>query len=241
MTYSHQQLTEFLKGGRKKYMRPLYDRRLYVRRANKFMSGGDLEIYAEYNPTQPYIIIHPDDTMTIQAQAATTAWGGSWIPLRGYSTRFTLQRYAGIEVIVRNFQPYIIERDAGRTPSKIQGCRTCRQTGKVDLHCYPETCWNYDSGSKSCRIHGEIPEESIRAAWRNYHQIACQHNEYYSHRVPKGQVCPKCNGTKKAEYGLNQIKIPWDGSPLKVKDGNILKQPLTELERMVASHVGPTT
>jgi hypothetical protein len=39
------------------------------------------------------------------------------------------------------------------------------------------------------------------------------------------------------EYGNNLISIAWDGSPIRLKDGNLVKQPPTELERRIASYV----
>lgn len=242
MTYSYAFWTDYLAKGRKKYERTLYDRGYYIRRANRFKQGGDYEIYQKYDPSCALVTIHPDDTFTINSQPSTYSWGGGYTPLMFYSNRLTVQRYAGVEVVVRKRVLQIIERDAQRKPVKLQGCRECKQTGKTDLYCYPSHCWNISTnlvGKPKCEDHPDF-DLSLLSPNKRWHYVPCEHGKHDMHVVPRGGTCGFCNGAKKREYGGQIIMVPWDGSPIRVQNGNIYKQPLTELERMVAAYAGPT-
>jgi len=230
----------YLANGRKKYERTLYDRGLRIKYSNKFKRGGDIEIVIPWLNNYPIITIHPDDTMTISGEQTTTHWGGSFSPLKAQSTRYTLWKYCGIEVVQRNFQFRLFEVDAPLTPVKIQGCRTCTKTGRVDGWCNGVTCWDVDQITGMCPKHPDVSLSDFEKQ-RGRHMLLCEHNEKTSHKVPRGYECYSCKGTGKRDYGSKRVSLLWDGSPVKVKDRKIYKQPLTDLERIVAEYVGPTS
>lgn len=238
MVKTHADWLSYLARGHKKYERTLYDRGYRIRRANKFKQNGDLQIYTKWMPSLNLVTIHTDDTITIDG-SATMAWGSypTPNPLGYYSNRLTIMRYAGISLFVKNFELKIREENAGLTPTKIQGCRQCKQTGLQDMWCYPSTCYDpipTQDGKWICPTHPGV-------GVNRWHRVPCPHNNDKNHMIKDGTDCYYCQGTKKRDYGSKFISIPWDGSPLKVKDGKIYRQPLTELERIVASYVGPTT
>lgn len=241
MSHTYAEWQTYLSRGRKKYERTLYDRGFRVQYANKYNRYGDIQIVVPWANNHPLITIHPDDTMTLEAGLVTTTWGGSWDMLRAYSVRFTIQRYADIEVVQRNFKFHLYELNGGLTPQKIQGCRTCKQSGKVDSWCHSPSCWNGNiiDNKFVCPDHPNAVQHNMHTKW---HSLPCEHGieNQRGHTITKGQVCYYCNGTGKRDYGSKRISLLWDGSPLKVKDGNIVRKPLTDLERIVASYVGPT-
>ena len=242
MTYrmkSHADWEIYLANGRKKYERTLYDRGLRIKYANKFKRGGDIQVVIPWLNNFPIVTIHSDDTMTLLGEQTVTQWGGVYNPLAAQSTRYTLWKYAGIEVVQRNFQFKLYEVDAALTPVKIQGCRICKQTGRVDGWCNGNTCWNVNDNTGMCSQH---PELTLSAPEKEYgrHMMLCEHNQLRSHKVIRGYECYSCSGTGKRDYGSKRVSLLWDGSPIKVKDRNIYKQPLTDLERIVASYAGPT-
>lgn len=232
----------FLANGRKKYERPLYDRGLRIQHANKFKRGGEIQIVIPWLNRYPLITVHPDDTMTIQSEPAPNTWGGMYNPIRSYSTRYTLWKYAGIEVVQRNFEFRLFEIDAPTTPPKIQGCRMCKQSGRLDGYCHPSTCWNGDTneqGVYSCPDHPDLPGNL--PGHKRWHYLECAHGQLQGHDIPKGQECYSCNGVGKRDYGSKRVSLLWDGSPLKVKNQKIVMQNQTDLERIVASYAGPTS
>ena len=235
----------YLAGGRKKYERTLYDRGWRVRYANKYNRNGDIEITCPWWSSQDAVItIHPDDTKTIDASfQVNTSWGGTFDPLRAYSVRFSIYKYTGIEVVQRNYKYRIFEVDAGYTPPKIQKCRQCKGSGLADTFCTVHYCYHQTSSTPLgyiCEEHGVIDPQHVtgRGSW---HIMPCSHNSYKNHTIPKDRTCYYCSGSGKRDYGSKRISLAWDGSPLKVKDGKIVRQPLTDLERIVESYVGPTT
>jgi hypothetical protein len=244
MTYRLQEYANwenYLANGRKKYERTLYDRGLRIKHANKFKRGGDIEIVIPWLNNYPIITIHPDDTMTIQSEDATNIWGGTYNPMRSYSTRYTLWKYAGIEVVQRNFQYRLFEFDGPLKPPKIQGCRMCKQVGMIDGYCHPSTCWNGQVDKKGVYVCLDHPVTDNLPNHKRWHYLECSHGELQGHTIPKGQECYSCNGVGKRDYGSQRVSLLWDGSPIRVKDRKIYKQPLTDLERIVASYAGPTT
>ena len=239
--YTFDDWQTYLANGRKKYERTLYDRGYRIRYTNKFNKQSDIQIVLPWANNHPVITIHSDNTKTLFAPIVLTHWGSSYPLLRSQSVRYTIQKYAGIDVVQRNYSYRIYEKDAKLTPSKIQGCRRCSQTGFIDGYCSPPTCFdgNRDDNSVfSCPIHPEAVERSSYVSW---HYAECQHGSAIGHMVKRAQQCYSCNGTKKRDYGNKKVSVPWDGSPIKVQDGNIVKKPLTDLERIVASYAGPTS
>jgi len=231
----------YLANGRKKYERTLYDRGYRIQYANKFNKSSDIQIVMPWISNYPLITIHPDNTRTLESPGIVgTAWGGSWHPLRSYSVRFTIYKYTGVEVVQRNFKFKLYEKDAKLTPTKIQGCRTCSQTGRIDGWCNSTACWQIDSETKNCSVHIdlELTEADIQ---RGRHLLPCEHGNLTGHTVKRGQQCYSCSGTGKRDYGNKRVSLPWDGSPIKIENGNIVKKPLTDLERIVAAYAGPTS
>jgi hypothetical protein len=55
--------------------------------------------------------------------------------------------------------------------------------------------------------------------------------------VERNRECHYCNGTGKQDYGSKLISMVWDGSPLKLKDGSLVKREPTELEKRIAAYV----
>ena len=231
----------YIANGRKKYERTLYDRGYRIQYANKFNKSGDIQIVMPWVSNYPLITIHPDNTRTLQSPGAvTTAWGGTWHPLRAYSVRFTIYKYTGIEVVQRNFQFKLYEQDAKLTPTKIQGCRMCSQTGLIDGWCNTNACWDVDSETKTCPAHMEVKLSEMDIQ-RGRHILLCEHGSGQGHTVKRRDQCYSCSGTGKRDYGNKRVSLAWDGSPIKVENGNIVRKPLTDLERIVAAYAGPTS
>jgi hypothetical protein len=216
----------YLSGGHKKWDRPLYVRGLRVQSRSK-----DIAIVDKWSGFEP-ILFHPDDTLTIQApQSVLTNWGGSWNPLRSQSVRRNIREFSGLQgLFQKEGVVYITTQDALRTPSKIQKCRGCHGLGLVDSWCSPPYCRN----SFPCAEHPEWKPDSNRSYW---HMGKCPHGQSDNHSVPKSRECYSCQGVGLREYGNNLISIAWDGSPIRLKDGNLVKQPPTELEKRIAAYV----
>jgi len=235
-TYAEWQ--DYLANGRSKWDRTLYDgQRNRIRYANKWGRTGDIEIVNQWTNYYPVITIHVDDTMTIKGGQVSTHWGGSFNALDSQSIRYTIWKYAGIQVNRRDFKFYITERDAATKPGKLMGCRQCSSSGLMDSWCNPQMCGNVitlPDGSITCPTH---PDATNLATWRNWHGSPCIHGDATGHNLKRGQTCYYCNGTKQRLYGERKISVLWDGSPIRVQNGNIYKQPLTQLERMLADHV----
>ena len=238
--YTYADWQKYLADGRKKYVRPLYSSRGWViQYANKFSKQSDIQITGKWLNNHPIITIHPDNTKTLSApQNVQTAWGGSWNPLRSHNVRYSIWKFTEIRVVQRDWKHYIIEKNAKLTPIKIQGCRTCKQTGAVDSWCTPISCWDIVEvdGGFSCPTH---PNLNLKTSRR--HLIPCSHGNQIGHTIKGGRQCYACNGTKKYAYGGKKVSVLWDGSPIRVQEGNIYKQPLTDLERIVAAYAGPTS
>lgn len=233
---------DYIAGGRKKYERTLYDRGYRIQYANKFNKSSDIQIVMPWINNYPLITIHPDDTQTIQSPGTVvTSWGGTWQPLNAYSVRFTIYKYTGIEVVQRNFKFKLYEQNAKLTLPKIQGCRMCRQSGKVDSYCHPPTCWEGDVNETGVYVCPDHPGAVQINRYSRWHSMPCEHGQTQGHNIPKGQECYSCNGVGKRDYGSKRVSLAWDGSPIKVENGNIVRKPLTDLERIVAAYAGPTS
>ena len=235
--FTYQLATDYLREGRKKYVRPLYDRSLYIWKEDRWSSTSNICI--GWQSWQPMIILHSDGTTTIQAEVSTS-WGGTANLTHSNSAKLTFARYAGIHsMYVRNHKAYVVDRDFTRSPSKIKTCRICSGSGRVDDYCYPSRCNETMKGNK-CEVHGEINEKDIMSYGSyGWHYEACEHGKTNGHTVYKARTCFQCNGTKKFDYGNKPIALQWDGSPLRLRDGNVIKKAATLLERMVANYVEP--
>lgn len=223
----------WLAGGRKKNDRPMYwhGMRLQTR-------GNDIAAYSQWLQTD-LALYHPDNSMTIQAPTVSSHWG-TWDSLKSQGVRYALTAISGVfNIYQKDYKHYVVPRDAVVSPSKIQGCRTCASSGKVDWYCSPTNCWDVvtnESGKRVCPTH---PEATVNM-YRTWHHADCEHGKQ-GHVLYKVAQCWYCAGSGKREYGLKRIPIKWDGSPLRLKDGKLFVRELTELEKRIASYVKPIT
>jgi hypothetical protein len=222
---NYDEAKSYLAGGRKKWDRPMYMRGLRLQQR-----GKDIAIADKWFGFDP-IVFHPDGTLTIQAPPnSTTRWGGTWNPLRSQSVRRNIKDFSGLkDIFQRDGVVYIVETDAAIKPPKIQNCRSCRGVGKVDYTCWPDYCHK----AIPCEDHPEI------TGARYWHYGTCEHGNKDKHDIPRGRPCYNCKGNGKKDYGSQFIRIAWDGSPIKIHRGNIVKQAPTELEKAIAAYVKP--
>ena len=250
MTYrmqSYDYWDNYLKGGRKKYMRPLYEYGMVIEKANKFQApGGDFNIYAKWAHSFPFIVVHNDDSFTLQSDTINSFWGGSFDIFKSQGIRYRMWKYTGITVFQKNFKVRVIEGDPQLTPSKIQRCRGCKGSGLMDGWCNSHRCYQgefYNAGGLSvyaCSNHPDADEPS--SSYSKAHATVCEHGQTQSHEVPRSHQCWGCNGAGKRDYGNKPVSLLWDGSPLRVKDRKIVSatmpslQPMSELERMLQTN-----
>ena len=212
----------YLSEGRKKWERPLYMRGLRL-----VKSGSDIKVvdrWAQFTP----VTYHADGTVTIEAPQSTNT---RWNPLRSQTVRYNILQFSGIQRIYqKNFNCNLVFQDAVLTPPKIQGCRTCKQTGFIDAWCGTYSCYK----ELPCDEHPEAVKVNEYSRW---HQYACEHAVIGGHMVKRGQECYSCGGTRKRDYGSKLISMVWDGSPIKLKEGKLLKKEPTELEKRIAAYV----
>ena len=221
----------WIKGGRGKGV----DRTLYYRGMRLQARKGGL--YAVHLPWGNIDIatIDKDDVLTIQAPTINTGWG-SWNSLKSQGIRYSLIQVAGVyNIYQKNYKHYIVEKDFARTPTKLQGCRTCSSTGLVDKWCSNAICYDGD-GEDGCPTH---PGAIYRNPLSQWHTAPCEHNIDMGHTIKRGQQCFYCGGAKKRNYGGKPVSLMWDGSPLRIKDGKIIKKALSELEKAMAAYVQP--
>jgi hypothetical protein len=232
--------SSFLSKGRKKYERPLYDRGLRIWKENRWDPDSSINIGWNYGGNaSKFVTYHKNGITTISGETQRTHFGSTWSPLRSHSVRLTIYRYAGVQIHQRNFKFYLQENSAPLTPPKIQGCRTCKQSGLMDSWCLPKTCYDsrYEDGVMVCETHPDIKDLG-NVRWRSYHHMPCEHDRSDGHIVKQGQQCYYCKGTKKRDYGSKPFRTLWDGSPLQLRNGLIIKTTAaTLLERIMTDHV----
>ena len=217
----YQEAKDYLAGGRKKYDRPMYWRYMRMRETRE----GGIALYTPWL-NQDVVKYNPDDTLTIQLPSVRTGWG-YYNTKSSQSLRAVLATVGGFnDIRLKNGVLQLYPRAVSFTAPKVQGCRQCKQTGLVDMYCSPRYCY----GTGQC---GE--QNCVNT--NNWHRMPCAHGNMDHHNVPRGTTCIWCNGTRKRDYGSKIVTIPWDGSPLRVKDGEIVKTPLTELEKALAAYV----
>ena len=249
MTYkmhSYDFWSTYLAGGRKKYMRPLYEYGMIIEKENKWQAaGGDLQIKARWAGNLPFITVHNDDSFTLQGGTVSNVWGGSYDILKSQGVRYRMWKYTGLHVFQKNYKIHVLPADHGYTPSKIQGCRRCAQTGKVDGWCSALACWDgiwqEENGVKtwSCSTHPKAVRLDNNY-YKSWHENLCPHGFDKSHPTKRTDLCYSCAGSGKRDYGNKSISLLWDGSPLRVKDQNIVPVTgpgLNNLERLVAQYV----
>jgi len=245
MSYTYQHMSDFLNGGRKKYERPAYDRGLRVWKENQWAHNTDIHIGWTFSGKLPFVTWHADGTTTIHGHSNNRLNYHGWSPLGSQSVRLTIRRYAGISVYQRDFKFYLEEDGAPLTPPKIQGCRSCKQSGLVDGWCNSTTCWNgefyqINSGQSvfACPEHPDA-EQPYPSSYYRYHKILCEHGSLDNHSTPKTQQCYYCKGSGKRDYGSKPLRTLWSGQPLRLRDGKIIQTKASQslLERMMADVV----
>lgn len=174
---------------------------------------------------------HSDGTSILEVPSHTPYGHG---PLRSQGTRRLICTLANFtNVFQKQGKIYVTEQDYKLSPSKIQGCRSCKSTGKMDTTCYPDTCYQ-GRGHAECPDHpGAIPQR------HGFHMVPCEHGKDSYHTLYNAITCYYCNGTRKREYGLKPISFMWDGSPIRIKKGNLVKREPSELEKRIAAYVNP--
>ena len=180
---------------------------------------------------------YADGTMTIELPTVTSKWSSNYqySSLHSQGHRRIARVLSGVkDIYIRKGVGYILEQDHKFTPSKVTKCRMCSGTGKQDSNCYPNYCqrgW----GKAVCPDH---PNEVLsRGGW---HHIPCEHGHISSHVIPNDRTCYQCNSTGKFDYGNKPIALMWDGSPIRIKDGNLYRREPSELEKRIAAYVNPS-
>lgn len=218
----------YMSNGRKTWDRPMYVRGLRLQ-----YRGKDIAVVDNWYKCDP-ILFHSDGTLTIQApQSIPNNWGGTWNPLRSQGFRRNFKDFSGLQGMYQKAgQIYITTQSALRSPSKIQKCRGCHGLGLVDSWCSPPYC----NTNFPCSEHPEWKPLMVSHNY-NWHYGNCPHGNTDSHSVPNSRECYGCNGVGMREYGNKLISMVWDGSPIRLRDGNIVMQPPTELEKRIAAYV----
>ena len=57
----------------------------------------------------------------------------------------------------------------------------------------------------------------------------------------RAHECYYCGGTGKRDYGSKLISLQWDGFPVRLREGKVIKQEPTELEKRIANYVKPNS
>lgn len=199
---TYDEARNWLQGGRNKNNRPLYTIGLRLVR----LTGGDIGVvvpWLYHAQTNPIVTFHPNGQVTITAENGL---------LRSQSVRRVIKWYGSLtDLYQKNFNHYIVQQDYQTKPQKIQRCRQCKGSGKVDAWC---------------------------GIFR-WHTSPCQHGETQSHYVSQGQQCYTCGGVGKRDYGSQPIAMLWDGSPLRLIGGNLVNNKPTDLEKAIAAYVNP--
>lgn len=162
----------------------------------------------------------------------TTSWGGTFSPLRSQGLRYMLRLISGVDnIYIRNGVSYLLPRNAPRTPTKIQGCRTCKSSGKLNEVCHPRNCYS-GRGSSTCHQHPDAVLDSY-----GWHMVECEHGKLNQHTMYNARECWACSGAGRRNYGNNPIALVWDGSPIRIKNGELVKKEPSELEKRIAAYV----
>lgn len=157
--------------------------------------------------------LHRDGTTTIQAPTAVGWRGTAFKSLNVYNVRRLLTCISSFERIYqKNWKHYIVEHDAPRSPIKLKLCRNCKGSGKQDGYCYDGTA-------------NELCEHGMD----NYHRTIKSHNCWY------------CGGVGQRDYGSRPMKMEWDGSPIRIQNGKLVRRKPTLLEMSIANHVVTTS
>jgi len=218
----------WLQGGKKKTERPLY-----TRGARLFRRADHIAVALGWAHSHDVVLFHPDGTTTIQALSS----GNHWNPLWSQGVRAIIRDFSGVhDVHQRKNRWYIVEANPSRTPPKIQGCRVCKSSGLVDVQCWgPRSCYN----EMPCEDHPNAVSPNSYSRWHEAEQ--CEHNKTAKHMMYKADRCHWCSGTGKRDYGSKLVSLQWDGFPVRLREGKVIKQEPTELEKRIANYVKPNS
>ena len=218
----------WLQGGKKKTERPLY-----TRGARLFRRADHIAVALGWAQSYDVVLFHPDGTTTIQSLSPS----GHWNPLWSQGVRAIIRDFSGLhDVHQRKNRWYIVEANPSRTPPKIQGCRVCKSSGLVDVQCWgPRSCYN----QMPCEEHPNAVAPNSYARWHEAEQ--CEHNKTAKHTMYKAEKCYWCSGTGKRDYGSKLVSLQWDGFPIRLREGKVIKQEPTELEKRIANYVKPNS
>ena len=220
----------WLKGGQKKTERPLY-----TRGARLFQRTDHIAVALGWSQPYDVVLYYPDGTTTIQAISPN----GHWNPLWSQGARGIIRDFSGVhDVHQRDNKWYIVEANPSRTPPKVQGCRMCKRTGLVDVQCWgPRSCYK----NIPCEDHPTaiLDPKNPHARWHEAEQ--CEHNKTVKHMLYRAEKCYSCSGMGMRDYGSKLVSLQWDGFPVRLREGKVIKQEPTELEKRIANYVKPNS
>jgi len=183
--------------------------------------------------------LHDTDVITIYPDNSEVIYTGGWNTV---TTRRFLSDHSAAHVWTTNDNLTVRVSDPALTAPKIQKCRTCHGTGEVPAECYGP--WQRCSGGPTCDgprycfpawqdcPHGEtdshLPDACAHGmavahtlgdcehGQASRHRVGtCSHGETVRHKLPD-DVCSRCDGDGRRDYGSNPIHYSWDGDPLRI-------------------------
>lgn len=217
----------YLSQGRKSWDRPLYNTRGM---RLQYRGADTIAVQDSWGSFDP-ILFHKDGTLTIQSPTQTSTWGSSYNALRSQGIRYAIRRFAGLKDLYQHASKiHLITQDAMRAPAKFQKCRKCSGTGLVDSWCSFQMCYIEDCEQAK-------QPNNKNNGFSGWHAHPCEHGNINGHTILAGRICTNQCVKGQKDYGSKLISIIWDGSPLRLKDGNLVKQSPTELEKRIAAYV----
>ena len=229
---------DWLAGGRKKWDRPLYTRGFRIRKEHPHMLNSNLVIYLPWYHNLPIITIKPDNTMVLQTLMTQANTNHGWRSNCAFSqgVRDVVSRFTGIDMYQKDNKIWLHQASDGYTPSKLRGCGKCSSTGKIDEYCWgPNTCYK----RLPCELHPDAVLTKGASIYNSdrHEEKACEHGKPAKHMIPMNQACYCCSGSGKINIGGKRISSQYDGYPLHLKDGKIIRNEPTELEKRIANYV----
>jgi len=205
-------------------------------------NDNDSDIIVGYTWKPDLITYHKDGTTTLRSQQDSIGYGS----LRYSAITEALKRYAEVQIIYKDKQTFLVEKDPEVSPVKMQDCRSCSGFGAVDSFCYVGYCreglFIFDKNKKlidiSCKKHSYSFKDNLHVIsneLRNIHVITCIHGHTLNHRVKRGMQCSSCSGAKVKDYGSKPVMYLWNGAPITVRDGKIVKK--TRLPSIIEKEV----
>jgi len=223
----------YLSAGRNKNSRTLYSGGLNLEKVDPAFIDSDIRVYSKWD-NMWLVMYHTNGTISINGLN-----GNGRIQAYSQSIRRLIAKYSGLNnVFTKAGKLYITEALSDWTQPKIQSCRQCKGLGRMDSICWgPGECYG---SIEKCNTHThETATETIteNPDYRKHHAILCDHNRKEKHTLYRERECYSCRGTRRKDYGSKRISLAWDGHPLKIRDGQVVKQPANELEMRMANYV----